>query len=161
MKKLTFISAAVLSLLLTACLKNNDNCCTAPYQPYFVAERAGQQVYAEPGSAKVGTDSIAITGKSQTAGISMRIKFTGKGVYLLTGNQGKYYTKINSDTTSKYNIHTISASSLEVTDYDSTKHIIAGKFTLNFKKVFSLPSNSNPDSVKFTNGQFSVYLPTH
>jgi hypothetical protein len=160
MKKLTFTSLALLSLLFTACLKNDNNCCKVPYQPYFVAEKDGLQVYAEPGSAKAGTDSLAITGKSQTAGIVMHIKFTGKGVYALTGNQGKYYTRVNSDTTSRYNIKALtSASSLEVTDYDSTARVIAGKFTLNFKKTFSLPSNTNPDSVKFTKGQFSVYLP--
>ena len=159
MKKLTFTLLALLSLLFTACLKNDDNCCQAPYQPYFVAEKNGLQVYGIPASGKVGTDSIAIGGLSQDAGIRMHIKFTGKGIYGLTGNQAKYYQKINSDTVSRYNIGVANGSSLEVTDYDSTNRVIAGKFTLNFKRTFPTTSSVYPDSVKYSKGQFSVYLP--
>jgi hypothetical protein len=159
MKKLIFTSIALLSLLLTACLKNEKDCCAPPYQPYFVAEKNGLQVYAEPGSAKIGTDSLSVTGKGMDAGIRMHIKFHGKGIYALTGNQAKYYQKINTDTVSRYNMGIANGSSLEVTDYDSTAKIIAGKFTLKFKRTFPAASSIYPDSVKFTNGQFSVYLP--
>ncbi|RYU89302.1 hypothetical protein EWM62_13285 [Mucilaginibacter terrigena] len=159
MKKLTFTSIAALALLLTACIKNDDNCCTAPYQPYFVAEKNGLQVYGEPGSAKVGADSISIMGRSQDAGIKMHIKYTGKGVYALTGNQAKYYQKINTDTVSRYNIGVANGSSLEVTDVDSVNHAIAGKFTLKLKRTFPTSSSIYPDSVKYTNGKFLIYLP--
>jgi hypothetical protein len=159
MKKLTFTSLALLSLLLTACLKNNDNCCTAPYQPYFVAEKNGLQVYGEPGSAKVGTDSISVIGKSQDAGIRMHIKYTGKGVYALSGNQAKYYQKIGNDTVSRYNIGIANGSSLEVTDIDTVNKAIAGKFTLKMKRTFPTTAGTYPDSVKYTKGQFLIYLP--
>ncbi|GGH23040.1 hypothetical protein [Mucilaginibacter phyllosphaerae] len=158
MKKLTFTGLALLSLLFSACLKN-DNCCTAPYQPYFVAEKNGLAVYGAPGSIKVGTDSVSVIGKSQDAGIRMHIKFTGKGIYALSGNQAKYYQKIANDTVSRYNIGIANGSQLEVTDYDSTAKVIAGKFTLKFKRTFPATSSIYPDSVKYTNGQFSVYLP--
>jgi hypothetical protein len=49
----------------------------------------------------------------------MHIKYTGKGIYTLTGNQAKYYQKIGSDTVSRYNIGVANGSSLEVTDVDS------------------------------------------
>ena len=158
MKKLTFTGLALLSLLFTACLKHED-CCAIPYQPYFVAEKNGLDVYAAPGTARVGADSLSVIGKGQDAGIRMHIKFTGKGVYALTGNQAKYYQKINTDTVSRYNIGVANGSSLEVTDYDSTNKVIAGKFTLKFKRTFPTTSSTYPDSVKFTKGQFSVYLP--
>jgi hypothetical protein len=159
MKKLTFTSLALLSLLFTACLKNNDNCCTTVYQPYFVAEKNGLQVYAEPGSIKVGTDSISIIGKTREAGIRMHIKYAGKGVYALTGNQAKYYQRVGNDTVSRYNIGIANGSSVEVTDVDSVNHAIAGKFTLKFKRTFPTTSSVYPDSVKYTKGQFLMYLP--
>ncbi|MES2061355.1 MAG: DUF6252 family protein [Bacteroidota bacterium] len=159
MKKLTFTSLALLSLLFTACLKQKNDCCTVPYQPYFVAERNGLQVYAEPGSAKVGTDSIAIIGKTQDAGIRMHIKYTGKGVYALTGNQAKYYQKIGTDTVSRYSIGLANGSSVEVTDIDTVNKAIAGKFTLKLKRTFPASSSTYPDSVKYTRGQFVLYLP--
>ena len=159
MKKLTFTGLALLSLLFTACLKTDENCCTVPYQPYFVAEKNGLQVQAYPGVTKVGTDSIAVLGSSGEAGIRMNIKFKGKGVYALTGNQAKYYQNIVRDTVSRYNIGLPNASSLEVTDYDSVNKVIAGKFTLRFKRTFPVTSSTYADSVKFTKGQFSIYLP--
>ncbi|MBB5397049.1 DUF6252 family protein [Mucilaginibacter sp. AK015] len=161
MKKfiLTFTSIAAVSLLLTACIKNDDNCCAPPYQPYFAAERAGLQVYAEPGSKKIGTDSIAIAGITRTAGIIMHVKYTGKGVYTLTGNQGKYYQLIGNDTVSRYSVGLANGSSIEVTDVDSVNHAIEGKFTLNLKRTFPATSSTYPDSVKYTKGQFLIYLP--
>lgn len=159
MKKLTFTSLALLSLLLTACLKNNDNYNSAPYQPYFVAEKNGLQVYGEPGSFKVGTDSISIIGKSRDAGIKMHIKYTGKGVYALTGNQAKYYQIVGSDTVSRYSVGIANGSVLEVTDIDTVNKAIAGKFTLKLKRTFPTTSSTYPDSVKYTKGQFLIYLP--
>jgi hypothetical protein len=159
MKKLTFTLLALSSLLFTACLKNNDNCCATGYQPYFVAEKNGLQVYAEPGSAKVGTDSISIIGKSQDAGIRMHIKYAGKGVYALTGNQAKYYQKVGTDTVSRYNVGLANGSSIEVTDVDSVAKAIVGKFTLKLKRTFPTTSSTYPDSVKYTKGQFLIYLP--
>ena len=158
MKKLLLIIVAALPLLLTACLKNN-NCCDVYYNPYFVAERNGTAVVAQPGSAKVGTDSISVFGVSNQAGVRMRFKFTGKGVYTLTGNQSKYYQVIGSDTVSRYNLGIAPSSSVEVVDYDSINRIIAGKFTLNMKRTFPATSSTYPDSVKFTNGKFVIALP--
>jgi hypothetical protein len=159
MKKLIFTSMALVSLLFTACLKNDKNCCATSYQPYFVAEKNGLQVYGEPGTIKIGADSISIIGKSQDAGISMHIKYNGKGVYALTGNQAKYYQRIGTDTVSRYSIGVANGSSLEVTAVDSVKGAIAGKFTLKFKRKFPVTSSIYPDSVKYTNGQFLMYLP--
>jgi len=150
---------ASLTLALSSCLKTDDNCCVAPYEPYFIAQRNGVQVYGIPASAKVGTDSIAVIGKGNDAGIRMHIKFNGKGVYTLQGNQAKYFTRLGNDTVSRYNVNTASASSLEVTQYDSVAKIITGKFTLNFKKTYSKGGATYPDSVRFSNGQFSVPLP--
>ncbi|MES2265371.1 MAG: DUF6252 family protein [Bacteroidota bacterium] len=159
MKKLTFTSLALITLLFSACLKNDDNCCSTGYQQYFVAERNGLSVYAEPFSKKVGTDSISILGLSRDAGIKMHIKYTGKGTYALTGNQAKYYQVIGKDTVSRYNAGVAAGSTLEVTDIDSTAKVIAGKFTLKFKRTFPTTSSVYPDSVKFTKGNFLIYLP--
>ncbi|MBD1392837.1 DUF6252 family protein [Mucilaginibacter glaciei] len=159
MKKLTLLILAAAPLLLTACLKENNNCCDVYYDPYFVAERNGTNVIAAPGSAKVGTDTISIFGVSNQAGVRMRFKFNGKGIYQLSGNQSKYYQVIGSDTVSRYNLGVAAGSSVEVTAYDSTNRIIGGKFTLNMKRTFPVTSSVYPDSVKFTKGQFVIALP--
>ena len=159
MKKLTFTSLALITLLFSACLKNDDNCCRTGYQQYFVAERNGLSVYAEPFSKKVGNDSISILGLSRDAGIKMHIKYIGKGTYALTGNQAKYYQVIGNDTVSRYNAGLAAGSTLEVTDIDSAAKAITGKFTLKFKRTFPTTSSIYPDSVKFTKGNFLIYLP--
>ncbi|MEB0263935.1 MULTISPECIES: hypothetical protein [unclassified Mucilaginibacter] len=159
MKKLTFTYMALLTLLLSACLKKDDNCCRTGYQQYFVTERNGLSVYAEPFSKKIGTDSISVLGLSRDAGIKMHIKYTGKGTYTLTGNQAKYYQIVGNDTVSRYNAGIAAGSTLEVTDVDSTVKAITGKFTLKFKRTFPATSSIYPDSVKFTKGNFLIYLP--
>lgn len=159
MKKLTFTSLALLTLLFSACLKNDDNCCKTGYQQYFVAERNGLAVYAEPFSKKIGTDSLSVLGLGRDAGIKMHIKYTGKGTYALAGNQAKYYQLIGNDTVSRYNAGVAAGSTLEVTDLDSTAKVIAGKFTLKLKRTFPTTSTTYPDSVKFTKGNFVIYLP--
>ncbi|MET3977530.1 hypothetical protein ABIB62_000096 [Mucilaginibacter sp. UYP25] len=159
MKKFTFIALGFFALLLSSCLKNDDNCCRTSYQQYFVAEKNGLSVYAEPYSAKVGTDSISILGLGRDAGIKMHIKYTGKGTYALTGNQARYYQLIGKDTVSRYNAGVAGGSSLIVTDVDSTQHVIAGTFTLKFKRKFPVTSSIYADSVKFTKGNFLIYLP--
>jgi hypothetical protein len=160
MKKLSLIILAALPLLLTACLKDNNNkCCNVYYDPYFIAQKNGVNVYAYPGSAKIGTDSISVFGVSNEAGLRMRFKFNGKGIYALSGNQSKYYQVIGSDTVSRYNLGTAPGSSVEITAYDSINRIIGGKFTLNMKRTFPVTSSTYPDSVKFTKGQFVIALP--
>ncbi len=89
----------------------------------------------------------------------MHIKYTGKGTYALTGNQAKYYQIVGNDTVSRYNAGIAAGSTLEVTDVDSTVKAITGKFTLKFKRTFPATSSIYPDSVKFTKGNFLIYLP--
>lgn len=158
MKKLTFTSLALLTLLFSACLKNDDKYHTG-YQQYFVAEKNGLSVYGEPFSKKVGADSISILGLSRDAGIKMHIKYNGKGTYALTGNQARYFQVVNGDTVSRYNAGVGTGSSLMVTEVDSIEHAIAGTFTLKFKRVSPATSSIYPDSVKFTKGNFVIYLP--
>ncbi|WP_374950559.1 DUF6252 family protein [Mucilaginibacter sp.] len=159
MKKISLFILFALPLLLTACIKDNDKCCAVYYDPYFVAERNGLGIVAQPGSAKVGTDSISVFGVSNQAGVRMRFKFNGKGVYALAGNQSKYYQVVGTDTVSRYNLGAASGSSIEVTGYDSINKILGGKFNLNMKRTFPVTSSTYPDSVKFTKGQFVIALP--
>lgn len=159
MKKLLFPILAAFPLLLASCIKDRNDCCRVYYDPYFTALRNGTQVIAQPGSAKIGTDSISVFGVSNQAGVRMRFKFNGKGVYALSGNQSKYYQVIGNDTVSRYNLGTAAGSSVEVTAYDSINRIIGGKFTLNMKRSFPATSSTYADSVKFTKGQFVIALP--
>lgn len=150
---------AAFPLLISSCIKDRNDCCQVYYNPYFTAVRNGALVYAAPGSAKVGTDSVSVFGVSNQAGVRFRFKFNGKGIYQLNGNQSKYYQVIGSDTVSRYNLGLATGSSVEVTAYDSINKIIGGKFTLNMKRSFPVISSTYPDSVKFTNGQFVIALP--
>ena len=159
MKKITFTILALGTVLFSSCFKNNDNHTGFYYDPYFIAERNGLAVYAYPGSAKVGADSIQVSGKSNDAGIRMNFKYTGKGTYVLSGNQAKYYQLLGKDTVSRYNIGVANGSTIEVAALDSINKIIGGKFTLKFKRTFPVTSSVYPDSVKFVNGQFVIALP--
>ncbi|MBL4677073.1 MAG: hypothetical protein JKY70_12830 [Mucilaginibacter sp.] len=159
MKKITFTILALGTVLFSSCFKNNDNHTGFYYDPYFIAERNGLAVYAYPGSAKVGADSIQVSGKSNDAGIRMNFKYTDKGTYVLSGNQAKYYQLLGKDTVSRYNIGVANGSTIEVAALDSINKIIGGKFTLKFKRTFPVTSSVYPDSVKFVNGQFVIALP--
>lgn len=159
MKKITFTLLALATVLFSSCLKNDSNNSGFYYDPYFVAEKNGLAVYAYPGAAKIGTDSISLIGVSRDAGIRMHFKYTGKGTYVLSGNQAKYYQVIGTDTVSRYNIGVANGSNVEVTALDSINKIIGGKFTLKFKRTFPVTSSTYPDSVTFSKGQFVIALP--
>lgn len=160
MKKITFAVLGFAAIVLTSCLKHNDNDNNGfYYDPFFVAERNGLVVYAYPGSAKIGTDSISVFGVTQEAGVRMRFRFRDTGTYVLSGNQAKYYQLLGKDTVSRYNIGAPNGSSVQVTAYDSVHKVIAGRFTLKFKRTFPATSGVYADSVKFSNGKFVIALP--
>ncbi|RFZ92099.1 hypothetical protein D0C36_11680 [Mucilaginibacter conchicola] len=159
MKKITFTILALATVLFSSCFKDNNNNTGFYYDPYFVAERNGLAVYAYPGSAKVGADSIQVSGRGNDAAVRMNFKYTGKGTYALVGNQAKYYQLVGNDTVSRYNIGVANGSAVEVTAIDSINKVIGGKFTLKFKRTFPATSSTYPDSVKFLKGQFVIALP--
>ncbi|QXV65837.1 hypothetical protein INP83_01700 [Mucilaginibacter sp. 21P] len=160
MKKYTFTLLALATVLFSSCFKNDNNNNTGfYYDPYFVAEKNGLAVYAVPFSAKVGTDSIQVSGRSNDAGLRMNFKYAGKGTYALTGNQAKYYQLLGKDTVSRYNVGLDTGSKVQIVALDSINKVIGGTFTIKLKRTFPATSSIYPDSVKFTKGQFVIALP--
>lgn len=158
MKKLILICASSL-LIITACTKK-DCYVLPPHASFIIAEKGGEKWAAAPEALKIGTDSMAITGRENEAQLSIRIKFTGKGNYTLKGTQAKYYITVGQDAmVAEYVLDTNAANKLEVFNYDTNKGIIDGTFSLTLKKVYANPENAYPNQIKFLNGQFSEVLP--
>jgi len=159
MKKLTLISFAFLLLFcFSSCLKTDDNCCTAPFQPFLGYNVGGLRLYNDVTTAKVGTDSISIIGTRSDSKLIVHIKYSGKGTYTLAGNQAMFFPKTGA-VTGTYNVSTHSVSKLEVTEVDSVKKLAAGKFSLTLKKVAASSPGAQPDSIVLTNGEFGIVLP--
>lgn len=157
MKKILPVFIIALSALSFSCKKDSPLCCALPYQPYINAEKNGSQWSAAVSTAKIG-DSTAITGSQTDERLIMRIKFTGKGIYRLTGNQATFATTVGQDVvTSEYGVDNNSMSTLEITDYDNNKGIITGTYFIALKRAPNRYT-SYPETVRFLKGSFSTYL---
>jgi hypothetical protein len=161
MKKLTLISFASLSLLcFSSCLKTDDNCCTVPFQPFLGYSIGDLRLYNDVTTAKVGTDSISIIGIRPDSKLTIHIKYSGKGTYILTGNQALFSPKTGSgSTTGTYNVSTSGINKVEITAVDSVNRLANGKFSFTLKKVTASSPGAQPDSVVFTNGEFGIVVP--
>jgi hypothetical protein len=160
MKKITFIALAAATVMLSACIKDQKNCCMAPpFQPAIVYELDGRQLFGDPSTAKVGADSISLMSTRQDAKLTMKIKYHGKGTYNLTGSQATYSARTaSSNNLVTYNVYSAPGNAVEVTAVDSINKLIAGKFSVIFKKPAGAGATF-PDSIVVRNGQFALALP--
>ncbi|MBD1364838.1 hypothetical protein IDJ77_13535 [Mucilaginibacter sp. ZT4R22] len=159
MKKLTLPALIILCLFTAACSKRN--CCVPPViAPYIGADKNSVKWTAEATAEKQGTDTLLIVGSQTEERLIMRLKFTGKGTYTLQNTQAFYFTTIGGDVfTSRYNVDNTAASTLTVTNYDEATKLVSGTYSLTLKKEYPNPSSAYPETVKFANGMFHVYLP--
>jgi hypothetical protein len=159
MKKFTLLALVVFSLLTAACTKRN--CCVPPViAPYIGADKNLVKWTGEATAEKQGTDTLLIVGSKTEERLIMRLKFNGKGTYTLQNNQAFYFTTIGGDVfTSEYIVDNTAASTLTVTDYNETSRLVSGTYSLMLKRDYPNPSTAYPETVKFANGMFHVYLP--
>jgi len=161
MKKLTLITLVLFALLAASCTKNAPmDCCMAPAAPYFNAEKDSKSWIGLPEAFKTSTDSLTITGRKTEENLLIRIKYTGKGNYVLNSHQGKYYMTVGQDVmVAEYILDDTAPNTLEVTEYDTTKGFISGKFSITLKKIYGNPNEAYPATIKFLNGTFRQTLP--
>nr|WP_294947306.1 DUF6252 family protein [uncultured Mucilaginibacter sp.] len=159
MKKITLPALFVLCLFTAACSKRN--CCVPPVvTPYIGADKNSVKWTGEATAEKQGADTLLIIGSKTEERLIMRLKFTGKGIYTFQNNQAFYFTTIGGDVfTSEYIVDNTAASTLTVTDYNETTRLVSGTYSLALKRDYPNPSVAYPESLKFTNGMFNVYLP--
>lgn len=159
MKKILILILPILSVALFSCNKTETiNCCGIGSAPYIQAVKNGSDWKAVSVTQKMASDSIAITGLSQSERLVMHIKFTGKGTYALAGDQAKYLTMAGSDVlTSQYNSDDAGVNTVEVTSYDAVKGLIGGTFSVALKKTMA-KDESSPENIKFLKGGFSASI---
>jgi len=161
MKKLTLITLVLFALFAASCTKKAPmDCCMAPAAPYFNAEKDSKSWIGLPEAFKTSTDSLTITGRKTEENLLIRIKYTGKGNYVLNSHQGKYYMTVGQDVmVAEYILDDTAPNILEVTEYDTTKGFISGKFSITLKKIYGNPNEAYPSTIKFLNGTFRQTLP--
>ncbi|MDB5112575.1 MAG: hypothetical protein JWR67_3689 [Mucilaginibacter sp.] len=156
MKRILYLSIAIVCLLSASCRKDqvavNGITATKDLTPWNTTD-----VYTgfKPLSTK---DTLFITGHNGEENIIIAIKQKGAGTYQPGEFKAYFYTTIGQDViVSKYQLYNDPANTIVITDYDETKQIIKGTFTLVFKSTY-IYNNTLPDKVTFTNGKISTQL---
>ena len=159
MKKLLFAAIASTTIFNVACTKQQE-CCKISVSPGISAQKNGVEWVGKPEVVKITNDSLSISGRQTEQWLAMKIKFNGKGIYTLKGNQVTHFETVGGDVSvAEYLLDDTAVSTLEIVEYDSTRGIIRGKFSLTLKLSYRYANGPAPASVKFTNGTFTQYLP--
>jgi len=163
MKNLLRLCIALIVLFAVACKKDNAEkpvCCVIPELAHIKAQKDGAAWQARPEYSKAETDSVIIIGSLENEVIFMRIKFTGKGSYSLTPAQSRLTYLVGGDVVgAEYYADAAATNTLEVTDYNADKKNIKGNFNITFKKAARYNDVAYAQSVKFSQGSFSVFIP--
>ncbi len=158
MKKI-LLPAFLIAFLSLVCSCHKDSK-VIPDDFYFKASKNNADWGATANCYTIPGDSIRLTalkpaGEEQ---IYINIKFNGAGIYPLTGNQAKFFTTAGTDAvTSQFKLDTTQNSSLTVTCYSKSTHIISGSFNLYLLENTAGFTGYNP--LNFSDGFFRVKLP--
>ncbi|TWR24018.1 hypothetical protein FPZ43_18595 [Mucilaginibacter pallidiroseus] len=163
MKNLLRMFVALIVLFAVACKKDNAEkpvCCVIPDLAYIKAQKSGVAWQARPEYFKTQTDSVTIIGRQENELVLIRIKFTGKGSYAITPAQASLTYLIGGDgIVAEYYADDAATNTLEVTDYNAEKNNIKGNFNVTFKKSARYTDATFAQTVKFSQGSFSVFIP--
>ena len=164
MKKPTILSLFCLALLFFSCTKKAAD---VTAKTYFEANADGVKVEGDISSKNfkvfandVDSTAIIATIAGETGlSLEMHLKETGKGTYIVWGNQVQLTTRsANGDIIKQYVAKPTNRNKITITDVDASSNIITGKFNFSLQKNYSANGNI-ADSVVFTNGKFAVKLP--
>lgn len=155
MKRLILIFTTIIMLLATACKKQETS------SAFFItALKNNIKTNFTTYSASNYKDSLYLFAVGGEETLVIKIKFSGTGKYLLSGNQAVYYNTIGQDVLiSNYILGSSSESSLFITDYNQSANTISGSFNLYMIRTYGNPETSYPKNINFTDGQFKVQLP--
>jgi len=152
MKKNVSILVSILFLILgiISCDTNNE------LEPDFISAKINEENWNGFPEININNvnDTLTLLGVGNEKVIAFKIKYSGEGVYNLTGTQANYYTTIGGDViTSVYTLGESTSSQITITEYNSEQNIIKGNFEISLLKAWSNPEN-NTNSLSFTRGQF-------
>lgn len=153
MKKFDFVLTVLflLSFGITSC--NDDDILD---DPNFISSRINEVDWNGTPEISINhvNDTLTVLGYGDGQVVFFKIKFVGKGIYNISGNQASYYTSVGGDIiTSLYILGESNNSQISVTDFDSEQNIIRGNFQLSLQQDWSNPEN-NVETLNFTNGKF-------
>ena len=161
MKKLLFISLASISLFASSCKKGQADypaCCAMNIPSSIVAEKNSVAWIGRAEAFRVNADTIAISGRQTEQMLTMKIKFTGKGIYPLRAGQATHYLTVGGDVSvAEYVVDDTAVNTLEITEYNDTRQYIKGKFSLTMKLAYA--NGNYPATIKFDKGTFLQFLP--
>jgi hypothetical protein len=101
-------------------------------------------------------DSLTVLGIGNEEVITFKIKFTGKGTYLLPEKSATYYTTIGKDVmTSNYKSSQNSSSTVTITAYDEAKKRIEGSFEISLVQTYPIDED---ETLTFSNGLFKGFI---
>lgn len=99
-------------------------------------------------------DTLTLLGIGNESVVVFKIKFSGKGLYNLSGTQASYYTTVGGDViTSLYILEDDLTSQIVVSDYSPEQNIIRGNFKISLLQDWSNPEN-DINALGFTAGKF-------
>lgn len=139
----------------------------------ITAEKNGTPWSPQGVEANIGNDSLTINATSlvmpsytiaatKIDSMTLKIAYTGPGVYKLAGSQNLYGTFNSNGALNKYTLDPTFNNTLNITSYQTlansatlnpSEHMITGTFS------FKFTDPGNPAGISFSNGSFYIILP--
>ena len=157
MKKYTLLSIVMISLLISACKKDNQDAVVG------ISGIKGTSAWKTPdaytGFKPLATkDTLFIVGQNGEENIVIGIKQRGTGTYSPSEFKAYFYVTIGLDVVvGRYQLSNDPANSIRITDYDETTHVVKGSFNLVFKSAY-IYNSTKSDEFTFTYGKINTQL---
>lgn len=156
--KTKILSFFVFALFL-AC--NNDDDGTKPVMENTFTSLKNDQTWSGITEIGITADDTLVflgvaDGGADNGAVVAKVKFKGKGSYMLKGNQGIYYETVGQDAMiSQYAIEPAKTGSFDITSYDEVNGRVEGNFELPLKATYLNKTNTTDSILKIVNGIFS------
>jgi len=139
------------SIILLSC--NNDD---TPRNPDFITSQINEVLWNGVPEVYLNqfNDTLKVLGSGSEKVLLFKIKFTGEGIYNLTGDQVIYYTTLGGDIiTSSYALDGDKSSRVTISSSNSENNIVGGNFQLSLRQEWSILDDDD-ESLSITNGKF-------
>lgn len=140
---------------------NNDDDGTKPVMENTFISLKNDQTWS--GITEIGItadDTLVFLGVADGGAdygvVVAKVKFKGKGSYMLQGDQGSYYETIGADALiTEYVIEPEKTGSFDITSYDESSRLVEGSFELPLKATYLNVANTKDSILTIVNGLFS------
>ncbi len=145
------------AVVLLSCGKSKT---VKPDALFIAADKLTKAWVAQPAVNYFTKDTLLIQGYHPTGeeNLIFKLRFTGKGDYVLAPGQASFYTTLGQDVlASKYKLDTTATNTITVNSFAVGTGVATGSFQLHFIKTYG--ADSFPQVLTFTNGKFWVVVP--